>query len=77
MIAAVQLKRRVAGARIFCIVIHKLSHWQEPGPIILLEIDEGSKVGLHGTVLPLRLTVSLRIESGGKPMFDPKKITKR
>ena len=64
MIAAVQLERRVVGARIFCIVISKFSYWQEPGPIILLEIDKGSKVGLYCAILSLGLAVSPRIKSG-------------
>ena len=74
MVAAVQLERSVAGACIFGIVISKLGHRQEPGPIILFEIDKGLKVSLHGAVLPLRLAVGLGVENGGKPLFDAKKV---
>ena len=62
MIAVVQLKRRMTSAGIFGIVVRKFSHWQQYCPVILLEIDKGSKIGLHGTVLLLGLAVSLRIK---------------
>ena len=64
MVAVVQLKKSVAGACILGIVISKLGHGQELGPIILFEIDKNLKVGLHGAVLPLCLAVCLRVKGG-------------
>ena len=77
MVAAVLLERDVAGACIIYIVISKLGHWQEPCPIVLLEIDKGSKVGLYGGVLPFCLAVGLGVEGGRKLPLDPKEITKQ
>ncbi len=42
--------------------------------MILLEIDKGSEIGLHGAVLPFGLAISLRVEGCGKPSFDPKEV---
>ena len=77
MIAAVQLKRRVTNACVFCIVINKLCHWQEPSPVILLEVDKSLEVCLHGAVLPLGLPVCLRMEGGRELSLDAKKVAKR
>ena len=62
MVAAVQLKKNVAGVYIFGIVISKLGHRQEPGPIVLFEINKGLEVGIHGAVLPLCLAVRLQVK---------------
>ena len=64
----------MAGARILGVVIHKLSHWQELCPIILLEVDEGSKIGLHSTVLLFCLPVFLRVEGSGKLPLNAEKV---
>ena len=65
MIAAVEFKWRVTGTGIFGVIIFKLSNWLEPGPIILLKVDENSEVGLYGAVLPLCLAVNLSVKRGG------------
>ncbi len=62
MEAAVQLKRGVAGARVFRIVIGEFRHQQQPSPVVLLIVDEGPKIDLYRTVLPLRLAICLRVE---------------
>lgn len=59
VIAAVQLKKRVASASIFGIVICKFSYWQELGLIILFKIDENLKVSHYSTILPLGLAICL------------------
>ena len=64
----------MADACIFGIIISKLGHGQESGPIILFKIDEDSKIGLYGTILPFCLAVCLRVKSGGEAAFDPKEI---
>ena len=77
MVAVIQFEQCVTGARIFSVVICELGHWQVLCPIILFKVDKDSKVYLYGTVLPLRLSVCLRIKSNGKPPFDAEKVAKR
>ena len=77
MIAAVQLKRYVAGAGVFCIIIGKFSYWKEPCPLITLKVDENSKIAFYCTILPFGLGVSLRLEGYGKSPFDFEEVTKR
>ena len=64
----------MAGASILGIIIGKLRHREKPCPIILLEVDKGSKVGFYHTILPFGLTIYLWMESGGKFLLDAKKI---
>ena len=77
MVAAVQLKRSVTGAGIFRIVIGEFSHRKESCPVVLLEVDKGSEVSFYGAVLPLGLTICLRVEGGGKLAFDAKEVAKQ
>lgn len=74
VIAAIEFEWGVIGAGIFGIVIRKLSYWQLPCPIILFEINKGSKLGLHYTILPLVLTVSLRIDDSIEALLDAEEI---
>ena len=77
MVATVRLKRSVTGAGIFRIVICKFSYWKESCPVVLLEVDKGLEVSFYGAVLPLGLTVCLRVERGGELAFDAKEVAKR
>ena len=77
MIAIIQLERNIAGARVFGLIISKLSYWWKPGPIILLEIDKSSNVCFPGTVLLFGLAVSLRMEGGKKLTLDIKKVAEQ
>ena len=70
MISAVELKRRKTGATILGVIVSKLSHRQESGPIILLEVDEGSKIGFHHTILLFGLPVCLGVESNVEFSLD-------
>lgn len=63
MIAAIQLKIRVATLGILCIDIGKFGHWQKSGPIILFKIDKGLKLVLNSVVLCFCLTINLWVES--------------
>ena len=74
MISAIELEKCVAGAGILGIVVSKLRHGKKPCPIILLEVDEGSKVGFHRTILPFGLTVRLWVEGGGESPLDVEEI---
>ena len=61
MEAAVQLKKGVAGAGVFRIVIGKFCHRQQPSLVVLLIVDESPEIGLHRAVLPLCLAICLRV----------------
>ena len=77
MIAEVQLEKHVTGACVLRIVISELSHWQKPILVILLEVDKGLEVRLHGAVLPLGLPVCLRMEGDREPSLDVEKVAKQ
>ena len=64
MVTVVQLERCVTGAGVFRIVICEFSDWKEPCLVVPFKVDKGSEVGFHSTVLPLGLTVCLRVEHG-------------
>ena len=70
MEATIQLEGGIAGAGIFRIILGKFSHRQEPCPVILLVVDEGPEVGLHFTILPFSLAVSLGVEGGRESLLD-------
>ena len=77
MIAIIQLKKRMAAARVFGIIISKLSYQKELDQMVLFEIDESSEVGFHGTILPFDFAISLCIEDDTKPTLDIKEIAKQ
>ena len=77
MIAAVQLKRHVASARIIGVVIREIDHWQEPGLIILFEWDKDLKISLYSAVSLFRLVISLGVESNRKSLLDFEEIIKQ
>ena len=64
MISAIELKKRVAGARIFGIIIGKLYHRQKPCPVLLLEVDKGPKISFNCAILPFNPAVRLKVEYG-------------
>ena len=76
VITAVQLKRSVTSAAVFRIVIDKFSHRKEPCLVVLLEVNECLEVSFYGAVLPLGLTVCLRVERGGELAFDAKEVAR-
>lgn len=59
MVSAIQLKRYMANAYIFDIVISKLDYKQEPSIVILLKVNKSSKIDLSSTILLLHLAVCL------------------
>ena len=77
MIVIVQLKKHVTDARVLCIIISKLGYWQEPSPVILLEVDKDSEVRLHGAILPFGLPIYLRMEGGRELLLDVEEVAKR
>ena len=74
MISVIELKKCVAGAGIFGIVVGKLHHGKKSYSIILLEVDKNLEVGFHRTILPFNLAVRLRIEGGGEFPLDAEEI---
>ena len=64
----------MTAACISNIIVNQLGYSSEPGPIILLKINKGSKVCFYYTVLLLSLTVRLRLQYGSKPSFDAKEV---
>ena len=59
MISAVELKKGMAGASTFGIIIDKLCYKKKLCPIILLEIDKNLEVSFYYTILSLNLAVRL------------------
>ena len=77
MVTAIQLEWGVAGARILGIVISKLGHGQESGPIVLFEVNKGSEVRFHRTILSFRLAVRLGVKGSREPPLDAKEVAER
>ena len=77
MIAAVQLKRYMAGAQVFRVVVSKLGYRYEPGPVILFEVHRNSVVRFYCTALSLSLTVNLKVESGEKSLFYAEEVAEQ
>lgn len=65
MVIVVELKKRVAGTRIVCIIVYKFCHRQKSCPIDLLPIDEGSEVFLYCAILSLSLVIYLSVKDYG------------
>ena len=64
IVVAVQLKRDITSAGVFSIVIGEFSYWKEPYLVVLFKVDKSSKVSFYDTILPLDLTVYLKLEHG-------------
>lgn len=74
MISTVQLKKHMFDACILGIIISKLNYCYKPSLFILLKVDKTSKISFYSAVLPLSLTISLRIESSGEVTLNAKNI---
>ena len=74
MIAVDEVKKPVANASIFGIIISEFCHKKKPCPVILFEIDESSKVGFYCIILPFGLTFYLKVENGKKFLLDVEKV---
>ena len=77
MVAVVQLKRCIAGASIFRIIIGKFSYWKGSYLVVLLKVDKDLEVGFHYAISPLCLAINLRVEGGEESLFDAKEVAKR
>ena len=64
----------MADAGIFCIVVGKLCYKKKSCPIILLEVDKSLEVSFYYIILPLSLTIRLRVEGNKEYPLDAKEI---
>ena len=64
MKAAVQLKKGMAGASVFSIIISEFSHWEKPSLVVLFVVDKSPEIGFHCTILPFCLPVRLGMKGG-------------
>lgn len=74
MIAKIELKKNIANTNILSIIIGKFNHWEKPNPIILLIINKRSEISLYYTILPIGLTISLRVKYSREPLLDSKEV---
>lgn len=74
MIAAVEFKKRIIGASVFCIIIGKLSHRKELSIIVLFVIDKTLEINFYYTVLFFGLTISLIMKSNREFLLDSNKV---
>ena len=70
MVLAVKLKRYIPYSGMFCVIISEFCYRYEPRAVLLFVINKDFKVSFYCAVLPLNLTVSLRIEGCKEPLFD-------
>ena len=64
MIFTVELKRIMAIAGIFGVFESKFRHEKKLYPIILLQVDESSKVSFHCVILFFSFAIYLKVKSG-------------
>ena len=57
--------------------VHKLSHREESGPIVLFEVDKSLEVCFHRTILSFRLAVRLRVKGSGEPPLDAEEVAEQ
>ena len=67
----------MARTSILGVVICKLGYGYEPSPIVLFEIDKGTKINLYSTILVFCLAINLRIQSRREPLFDVEEVKKQ
>lgn len=77
MVSAVQLERYVTGADILSIIICKFGHGQKPCPVVLLKIDEYSKICLYRAILSFDLAVTLRVKGGRESPLNAKEVAQQ
>ena len=59
MIFVVELKRYMASASIFGVIIGKFNYEKKLCLVILFEVNKGSKVGFYYIILPFGLIIYL------------------
>ena len=59
MISAVKLKKHMAGASIFSIIIGKLCYGKKLCSIIFLKVDKDLEISFYCTIQPFSLAIHL------------------
>ena len=62
MIFVIELKKCMANASIFYIIMGKFCYWEKSCSVILFKVNKNSKVDFYHTILPLGLAIYLKIE---------------
>ena len=60
----------MANTSILGIIIGKLYYKKKPCPIILLEVNQGLKIGFNHIILPLSQTVRLQVKVSKKFLLN-------
>ena len=74
MISAIELKKCVANASNFGIIVGKICYEKKSCLLILLKIDKSLEVGFYYTILFFDLTICLWVEDGGESPLDAEEI---
>ena len=72
MISAIKLKKFMASASIFGIIIGKFCHRKKLYSVILFKINKDLKVNFYCTILLFSLIVYLQVESDREFLLDAK-----
>lgn len=62
MIVTIGFEMYMTDAGVFHVVVGKFSYWKKFSLVILLAIDESAELGFNSDVLPLGLSISLRMK---------------
>ena len=74
MISVIELKKYIASAGIFGVIVGKLYYRKKLCPIILLKINKSLKIRFYCTILLFDLTVCLWVEDARKFPLNAKEI---
>ena len=64
----------MTSGNIFNIIISKVSNCKEVFLVILLKANKNLKINFYYIILPLSLTIYLKIKGNNKLLFNDKKI---
>ena len=70
MIFAIELKKCVADAGVFGVIVGKLCYGKKPCSIIMLKVHKGLKIGFYRTILLFGLPIHLGVKSGGEFLLN-------
>jgi len=70
--SGVEEKRRVLSGRMNLVVVLEFCERQEPHPIVLSLVDEGSEILFQFLVDPFRLSITLQVVGGGGCQINSK-----
>lgn len=73
-IAIVELEKHVVNVGIFHNIMNKFCYLEISSLIIWLIIDKASKISIFYTILPIILTISLRVKNNKDLLFNFQEI---